>query len=97
MSTTTETRPYAGPIIRRGETVRYAPTFHGDVVVGKVQRVVLLRGYYDPSVVIERYLAIEGVGVLIPTSNGEVTVVADDDEPTTEVCPLHGPTCEAWT
>ncbi len=94
MSTTTEARSYAGPIIRRGETVRYT-SLQGEVVIGRVQRVVLLRGFYDPSVIVERYLAIEGVGTLIPSSNGEVSVIASD-EATLDVCPLHGENCEAW-
>lgn len=68
-------QPYSGPIIRRGQTVRYTD-MQGVVTEGRVQRVVLLRGYYDPTVVVERYLAIEGVGTLTPTSNGGIEVIA---------------------
>ena len=75
MTNNTDTKPnadlrvseaYTGPIIRRGETVRYVD-FQGVETVGRVIRVSVMRGYYDPKVVVNRYLIIEGVGLAVPS------------------------------
>lgn len=61
-----ETRAYDGPIFKRGDIIAF-DTPQG-TISGRVKRVVRLRGYYDPTVIVERYLAVDGWGLLVPSS-----------------------------
>jgi len=67
-ATIAPTPAYTGPVFVRGDVVKHTTPL-GETTIRRVRRVVLLKAHDRPSVVVMRYLELEGFGLLVPSTD----------------------------